>query len=100
MMAKGQKMRPGPKKNRNDWTREKKRIEPRKETSDTTIPSFQAHCFWPRKANPDKIHRSVKQAMMALQSDTFNGKRARLKTIPRLPTTISDIAISARPCGS
>ncbi len=42
-MAKGQKMRPGPKKNRNDWTREKKRIAPRKETRDTTNPSFQAH---------------------------------------------------------
>ena len=35
-------MRLGPKKNRNDWTREKRKIEPRKETSDTTIPSFQA----------------------------------------------------------
>src|SRR2546425_12619037 len=100
MMAKGQKMRPRPKKNRNDWTREKKRIEPSKETSDTTIPRLQAHCFWRRKANPDKIHRSVKQPMIALQSDTFNTKKAKLKTTPRLPTTISDIAISARPCGS
>src|SRR2546422_2307972 len=100
MMAKGQKMRPGPKKNRNGWTREKKRIEPRKETSDRTIPSFQAHSFWRRKANPDKIHKSVKQAIMGLQSDTLIRKRTRLKTMPRLPTTISDIAISTRRCGS
>ncbi|TMI22823.1 hypothetical protein E6H19_09935 [Candidatus Bathyarchaeota archaeon] len=82
MMAKGQKMRPGPTMNRNDWTREKKRFEPRRETSDRTIPSFQAHSFWRRNANHDKIHRSVKQAIMGLQSDTFNRKKARLKTIP------------------
>jgi len=56
MMAKGQKMRPGPKKNRNDWTREKKRIKPGKNTSDTIMPSLQAHCFCPAR---EYIHGSL-----------------------------------------